>query len=121
MGCYSFKKLRKLGIFSKSAYKKVEASSSGAAVYQCIQMARENNYKIIGIQKKGGTIFCRKGNEKQWKPNTAIPNLKPKKCKKNVGRRKSIFVYRQNQGIKYSILTVWYSGAPAALTPKGPP
>ena len=109
MGCYSFKKLRKLGIFSKSAYKKVEASSSGAAVYQCIQMARENNYKIIGIQKKGGTIFCRKGNEKQWKPNTAIKTLNPKKCKANVGLRKSIFVYRQNLGMKYSTLTMWYT------------
>ena len=104
MGCYSFKDLKELGIFGKSAYKKVKASS-GAAVDQCLQMACENDYEIIGIQKIGRNIFCRKGNERQWKPNATT--LNPKKCEANVGSRKSIFVYRQNQGIKYSILTIY--------------
>lgn len=93
MGCYNFKELKKRGIFGKSAFK----ASSGRAVDQCIQIACENNYEIIGIQKIGRTIFCRKGNERRWKPNTVIPTLDPKKCKANVGSRKSIFVYRQNQ------------------------
>jgi len=95
MGCYSFKKLKILGIFGKSAYKKVKASS-GTGLDKCIQMARENDYEIIGIQKIGRNIFCRKGNETQWKPNAAIPTLNPKRCKANVGSRKSIFVYRQS-------------------------
>lgn len=97
MGCYSFKELKKLQIFGKSAYQTVEASS-GTALDQCIQIPCENNYEIIGIQKIGQTIFCRKGNVRQWKPNPAIPTLSPKKCKANVGSRKSIFVYRQNLG-----------------------
>ena len=98
MGCYSFKKLKMMGIFGKSVYKRVKASS-GTAVDQCVQMACENDYKIIGIQKLGRNIICRTGNEMQWKPNAAIPILNPKKCKANVGSRKSIFVYRQRQGI----------------------
>ena len=108
MGCYSFKELKKLEIFGKSAYQTVKASS-GTALDQCIQIACENNYEIIGIQKIGLTIFCRKGNERRWKPNTAIKTLNPKKCKANVGLRKSIFVYRQNLGMKYSTLTMWYT------------
>lgn len=105
MGCYSFKKLKILGIFGKSVYKRVKASS-GTGVDKCIQMARENDYEIIGIQKIGRNIFCRKGNEMQWKPNAAIPTLNPKRCKANVGSRKSIFVYRQSLGIIYSLLTI---------------
>ena len=103
MGCYNFKELKKLKIFGKSAYKTVEASS-GTAVDQCIQKACENDYEIIGIQKIKGTIFCRKGNERQWKPNAAIPTLNPKKCKSNLGSRKSVFVYRQNLGKKVLII-----------------
>ena len=105
MGCYSFKELKKLKIFSKSAYKTVKASS-GTAVDQCIQMACENDFEIVGIQKIGPTIFCRKGNERQW--NAAIPTLPAKKCKANLGSRKSIFVYRQNLGIKYSVLIMCF-------------
>ena len=105
MGCYSFKKLKKRGIFGKSAYKKVKASSR-TAVDQCIQMARENGYEIIGIQRKRQTIICRKGNERQWKLNTAIPTLNPWKCKPNI---RPIFVYRQKPGINYSILAMCYT------------
>ena len=105
MGCYSFKKLKKRKIFGKSAYKKGKALS-GTTVYQCIQMARENGYEIIGIQRKRQTIFCRKGNERQSKLNTPIPTLNPWKCKPNI---RSIFVYRQNPGINYSILAMCYT------------
>ena len=57
MGCYSFKELKKQEIFGKCAYLTVKASS-GTALDQCIQIARENNYEIIGIQKIGQTIFA---------------------------------------------------------------
>jgi len=105
MGCYSFKNLEILGIFGKSAYMKVKASS-GTGLEKCIQLAGESDYKMIGIQKIGRKNFCRKGNEMQWKPNAAISTLNPNRCKANVGSRKSIFVYRQSLGIIYSILTI---------------
>jgi len=105
MGCYSFKRLKTLGIFGKSAYMKVKASS-GTGPDKCIQMAREKGYEIIGIQKIRKNIFCRKGKETQWKPDASLPRLNPKKCKGNVGSRTSIFVYRQSLGIIYSILTI---------------
>ena len=67
MGCYRFKDLKKLGIFGKSAYKKVSASS-GAAVNQCLQMACENDYEIIGIQKIGRNHFLPERERKTMEP-----------------------------------------------------
>ena len=82
MGCYSFKKLKKLQIFGQEAYKKTKATS-GTPLAKCITEAFENNYKIIvGIQKTRINIICRKGNEKQWKPDEKKkldPNINAKK------------------------------------------
>ena len=100
VGCYRFKELKMLGIFGKTSYKKVKASS-GTAVNQCIQMASDNNYSIIGIQKLRRNIVCRKGNKRLWKPEAAISKLDSKKCKANVGSRKAIVVYQKTLGIKY--------------------
>ncbi|KAL9968259.1 hypothetical protein ACROYT_G026611 [Oculina patagonica] len=96
VGCYSLKKLRKLKIFGKESYKKTRVTSA-TPFDQCIPEAKENNYEIIGIQKIKKSIICRKGNEKQWKPDAAIKKLNPKKCKNDVGSKRSIFIYRRSQ------------------------
>ena len=96
-----------LRIFSKAAYKKFKASS-GTPVDKCIQMASHNRNEIIGIQKIGRKIFCRRGNERLWTPDAAIQKLNPKKCKGNVGSRKNIFVYQQSLGMRNSIMAILF-------------
>ncbi len=96
MGCYSFKKLKNKKIFGKEAYKKTKATPA-TPFDQCIPEAMKNNYEIIGIQKIKKNIICRKGNEDQWNSNAAIKKLNPKKCKNDVGSRKTIFIYQKSQ------------------------
>ena len=92
VGCYSLRILRKQKIRIGKTFKQFEAKPPGTPLEKCGQSAKEKNVKLFGIQEKKGKILCREIDEKSWNPNVKTA----KKCKNNIGFKKSVFIYRKN-------------------------